>query len=194
MSISSPSFSRTASTVDTPALEEGEIHSVLSNQRRRLVLKELRRNGGESTLRELSEAIAAEETGESPPPRNIRDSVYASLHQTHLPKLDDLGIVEYDSNTKSVALTELARELVPYTTVMSSSGLPWYQHYLLLGLAAMAAVIASDLGVPVLAGVGPVVVATVFAVAMVASLLVQLYTGNRPLATVGRKLRERETE
>lgn len=157
------------------------------------MLKELRRNGGTSTLRELSESIAAEETGESPPPRNIRDSVYASLHQTHLPKLDGLGIVEYDSNTKSVALTELADELVPYTTVMSDTGLPWYQHYLLLGLTAMAAVVASDLGLPLLAEVGPVGVALGFAVAMVGSLVVQLSTGIRPLRRLERRLRNGRT-
>nr|WP_303648663.1 hypothetical protein [Haloarchaeobius litoreus] len=165
----------------------------MSNQRRRLVLKELRRNGGNSTLRELSESIAAEETGESPPPRNIRDSVYASLHQTHLPKLDGLDIVEYDSNTKSVSLTDLADELVPYTTVMSTTGLPWYQHYLVLGLAAMATVIAADLGVPLLADVGPVGVALVFSAAMVVSLLVQLYTGTRPLQRLGRRVRSGRT-
>ncbi|MFC4407727.1 DUF7344 domain-containing protein [Haloarchaeobius iranensis] len=193
MSISTPAISRTERAVDATALEEGEIHSVLSNERRRLVLKQLRRNGGASTLRELSESIAAEETGESPPPRNIRDSVYASLHQTHLPKLDGLGIVKYDSNTKSVALTDLADELVPYTAVMSNTGLPWYQHYLLLGLAAMASVIAADLGVPLLADVGPIGVALVFSVAMITSLLVQLYTGTRPLQRLGQRVRDGRT-
>ena len=68
-----------------------EIHDVLSNERRQKVLELLRDNGhdGSMTARELSERIAEHETGESPPPRNIRQSAYVSLHQTHLPKLDE---------------------------------------------------------------------------------------------------------
>lgn len=50
--------------------------------------------GGTLTARELSERIIAEETGESPPPRNIRQSAYVELHETQLLKLDDLEIVE----------------------------------------------------------------------------------------------------
>ncbi len=158
------------------------------------MLKHLRQQGGESTLRDLSEWIASVETGESPPPRNIRDSVYASLHQTHLPKLDDLAVVEYESATKTVTLTDRARELIPYTTVMSGTGLPWSQHYLLLGLAAMTAVIGAGLGVPVLNAVGPTLLAVVFAAAMVGSLVVQWTTGTRPLARLSASLRGRQTD
>ncbi len=145
------------------------------------MFKHLRSHGGESTLRDLSEAIAEAETGESPPPRNIRDSVYASLHQTHLPMLDKLDVVDYESNLKTVTLTERSRDLVPYTTVMSSTGLAWYQHYLLLGLAATLAVLAAEFGIPGFATVGATAIAGVFALAMLGSLLVQLTAGTSPL-------------
>jgi hypothetical protein len=79
-------------------LDEGDIHDVLRNERRRHTLELLRDNGETSSVRDLSEEVAALETGESPPPRNIRQSVYVSLHQTHLPKLDDLGIAVYDAD------------------------------------------------------------------------------------------------
>ena len=69
-------------------LEAVEIHDVLSNERRQMVLDRLRESGGTMSARDLSEYIAERETGESPPPRNIRQSAYVSLHQTHLPKLD----------------------------------------------------------------------------------------------------------
>lgn len=84
-------------------LERTEIHEVLSNERRVRILECLRRDD-EWELSALAEEIAAVETGERPPPRNKRQSVYVTLNQTHLPKLDSLGIVDYDSRRKTVAL------------------------------------------------------------------------------------------
>ncbi|WP_435320608.1 DUF7344 domain-containing protein [Haloarchaeobius sp. TZWSO28] len=194
MSISTPSVdSRIIPTTSENRLDEGDIHSILSNERRREVLKHLRSHGGESTLRDLSEAIAEAETGESPPPRNIRDSVYASLHQTHLPMLDKLGVINYESNLKTVTLTERSRDLVPYTTVMSSTGLAWYQHYLLIGLVAMVTVFAAEVGFPVIDMLGTAVWAGLFTIVLVASFVVQLSAGTAPLARVGRFLRDFRT-
>jgi hypothetical protein len=62
-------------------------------------------------VRDLSEAVATLETAEDPPPRNKRQSVYVSLHQTHLPKLHELGIVTYDADSKAVTLSESAHEV-----------------------------------------------------------------------------------
>jgi len=79
---------------DSTELAASEIHDVLRNDRRRLVLERLRAGDGTETVSDLSEHIGAIEADESPPPRNVRQSVYVSLHQTHLPKLDKLGIIE----------------------------------------------------------------------------------------------------
>ena len=89
-------------------LAEGEIHDILRNDRRRAVIGFLSERKGHATIRELSEHIAALESGENPPPRNIRQSVYVSLHQTHLPKLESLSIVDYNTNNKIVELRDQA--------------------------------------------------------------------------------------
>ncbi|MEM4782055.1 MAG: hypothetical protein QXG03_10925 [Halalkalicoccus sp.] len=100
---------------DEPAaLNEGEIHDVLRNDRRRAVIEFLSEHDGHATIRELSERIAAVESGEDPPPRNVRQSVYVSLHQTHLPKLEGLGIVAYDTDSKDVELREQATRVRAY--------------------------------------------------------------------------------
>ncbi|MFC6989123.1 hypothetical protein ACFQJD_11150 [Haloplanus sp. GCM10025708] len=107
--------SRERPTAESDAtLAEGEIHDVLRNDRRRLVLERLRNRGGSETVAELAEFVAAVEAGTSPPPRNVRQSVYVSLHQTHLPKLDELGIVTYDPNEKTVSLAAGAERVAPY--------------------------------------------------------------------------------
>lgn len=156
-------------TTRTEHMDEGEIHDVLRNERRRLVLKHLCLNGEYSTLRDLSEAVAEAESGESPAPRNVRDSVYASLHQTHLPKLDSLDVVEYDVDRKRITLAERANELTLYTGVTSDYGFAWYQYYLGVGVIALLGVIAAQLlSLPTLATVGIAATALVLLVGSVA--------------------------
>ena len=101
-----------ATGTETPdELSVSEVHDVLRNDRRRLVLERLRTARDAETVSDLAEHIGGVEAGESPPPRNVRQSVYVSLHQTHLPKLDELGVVDYDPDGKTVELAANAREL-----------------------------------------------------------------------------------
>ncbi|MFB6280998.1 MAG: hypothetical protein ABEH40_03150 [Haloferacaceae archaeon] len=138
-------------------LEPSEIHDVLRNDRRRLVLERLRDSGQSETVRDLSEHIASVEAGERPPPRNVRQSVYVSLHQTHLPKLDDLGIVAYDADEKEVRLDERAEEVTVYMEVVPKYGLSWAEYYFGLGVLGLLLLVARAVGVPVLAAVDPLV-------------------------------------
>jgi len=155
---------------DQRVLDEGAIHDVLRNERRRFALEELCENGNVLSVRDLSERVAALETGESPAPRNIRQSVYVSLHQTHLPKLDELGIVEYDADAKAVGLTDRVRELEAYTDLTAtkesesepasrSSPMMWY--YLSISLVGLCLTGAVAVGIPVVAEGGSAAIAAV---------------------------------
>lgn len=151
-------------------LDEAVIHDVLRNERRRLVLERLRDTDDEQAVGDLAEHIAEVESGESPPPRNVRQSVYISLHQTHLPKLDTLHIVTYDSSAKVVSLGTSAVELEPYLvddTVQSSFAMLTFTTC----LAGLALVFAGWMGMPVIDRVDPRLVA------IVALVLVALVTG-----------------
>ena len=99
---------------DRSDLQEVDIHDVLSNERRQLTLEILASHEDSLTIRELSELVAELETGEQPPPRNKRQSAYVSLQQTHLPKLDKLGIIDYDTTSKRASLTDRADRVVGY--------------------------------------------------------------------------------
>jgi hypothetical protein len=183
-------------------LDEGDIHDVLRNERRRFTLEELRDNGDTLSVRELSERVAGLETGESPPPRNIRQSAYVSLHQTHLPKLDELGIVEYDADAKRVALTDRVREVETYMGIAaggkseaepgSASGPPWARYYLALSLIGLAAMAAVALGVPGLTTLGAPVPAAVLFASILTVALGQLRS-NRERGSAGRENREHES-
>ncbi|RBI60995.1 hypothetical protein DMJ13_14770 [halophilic archaeon] len=126
-------------------LDESEIHNVLRNERRRRTIEHLREIDGTLTVDELAEHIATLETDESPPPRNVRKSVYVSLHQTHLPKLDDLGIVEYDQRSKELQLTDRAREVEVYMEVVPEHDVSWATYYLGLGVLELVALVATEL-------------------------------------------------
>ncbi|QLD87373.1 hypothetical protein HWV23_02040 [Natronomonas halophila] len=130
------------------ALEEGDIHDVLRNGRRRLAIKALRDRNGQASVRDLAEEVAARETGEDPPPKNKRQSVYVSLHQTHLPKLDDLGILEYDGESKTVTLADRVEEVEVYMEVVPRYGLSWGEVYFALGLLGLLTTVAAIIGVP----------------------------------------------
>jgi hypothetical protein len=129
-------------------LSEHEIHDILRNERRARTLRYLRDERRTVTLRELAEALASAETGESPPPRNIRESVYNSLHQTHLPKLDELGIVEYESDRKLIHLCAAARQVELYMEVVPDHGVTWATYYRTLGVLSLAVVGLAGVGVP----------------------------------------------
>lgn len=147
-------------TTAEPELQAVEIHDVLSNERRQLILKFLREAGGLLTARELSERIAEFETGESPPPRNIRQSAYVSLHQTHLPKLDELDIVDYDQSAKTVELNDRARQVNVYMETVPRYGISWSEYYFAVSVLGILLVLAGEFGVPVLAEIGSLALAT----------------------------------
>ncbi|MFC4249265.1 hypothetical protein ACFOZ7_20425 [Natribaculum luteum] len=140
----------------TNVLPEGEIYDVLANSRRRETLRYLTdSSAGSITLRELSVAIAADETGQSPPPKRVRESVYNSLHQTHLPKLDELGVVTYNRDSRTVTLRERAREVDRYMEVLTRYGVTWSELYRSLGVVSLLVVVAALLEVPFVSAVDP---------------------------------------
>jgi hypothetical protein len=156
------------------ALDEADIHDVLRNDRRRLVIERLRNGVGEESVADLAEYIGGVESGESPPPRNIRQSVYVSLHQTHLPKLDELGIVDYDDDEKVVTVADRADEVAVYMEVVPKYGISWAEYYFGVGLLGLLSLAGGTVGVPVLATSPPRLVAAVFLGVVTASAAYQL--------------------
>lgn len=137
----------TAMSDESTAIDEGDIHDVLRNARRRELISFLGRHDGYATIQDLSEHIARLESGEDPPPQNVRQSVYVSLHQTHLPKLEALGIVEYDTDSKDITLRDRASQIEEYTRSPNEDD-RWPELYVGLGaLGALLSVGATVVGI-----------------------------------------------
>ncbi len=156
-------------------LDEGTIHDVLSNDRRRLTIESLREKGGTATVSDLAVSIAAVESGTNPPPTKKRQSVYVSLHQTHLPKLDSLDIVSYDSDDREVELLDRVEEVEIYMEVVPQYGLSWGEFYFGWGLLGLLSVAGVRIGVPMLSEIDVVVLSVVFFVGLVLASAYHVY-------------------
>ncbi len=93
-----------------------ETFELLKNARRRAVVRYLLQQEGKANLSELAEHIAAAENGISVHELSSdqRKRVYIGLYQCHLPKMDNLGVIEYDKNRGSIVLQESVSQLLPY--------------------------------------------------------------------------------
>ena len=90
----------------TPRPSKDDLLDLTGNERRRRVLRQLL-NQQRITLTELSARIAAREndTPASDLTSRQRKQVYSSLYQTHVPRLSQNGLVEYDADERVVTLT-----------------------------------------------------------------------------------------
>lgn len=120
---------RAASTSTDGTLTRDEVFDVLSSRRRRNVIHALRDAGGETTVGDLSRQLAAWENDHedvSSVSAKERKRVYTALRQTHLPKLDEVGVVEYDPDRGTVTLSHVATDLYPYLRVPELQRWPLY--------------------------------------------------------------------
>ncbi len=95
-------------------LSEDLIFDLLSAGRRRAVLRHLEHELDEVSFSELTEAVAVEEGLPADGTPDDYKKVYVSLYQTHVPKLEEAGVLEYDRDENTVALTEKAQPVLAY--------------------------------------------------------------------------------
>lgn len=97
-------------------LSTDRMFHLLQNERRRLTLEYLQGTEGVVDMREIVENVAAIEydTQVEQLSSTERQRVYIALYQSHLPKLADSDVIEYDQSRGRVQRTELANKLDPY--------------------------------------------------------------------------------
>ncbi len=103
-------------TDDSP-LSQDQIFHLLQNERRRAVLRYLAQTNEDSVrMRDVAEQVAAWENDTTVQQLHSdeRQRVYIALYQTHLPKLDDEGVIEYNQSRGIVAPTANAAQLYPF--------------------------------------------------------------------------------
>lgn len=111
-----------------------EVFGVLKVERRRFVLGYLHSADRTVTISELAEALAERESDAETYNHQDRKRMYVSLYQAHLPKMDDLGIVAWDSREGNVRLAEAFEQVEPYLFDRRNPQLRWHRVYLGAGL------------------------------------------------------------
>jgi len=120
---------------ETTSLTKGEIFDVLRNQRRRFVLQYLKYAEGPVELGDLATQVAAWEYETTPEDvtSEQRKRVYTTLQQTHLSKMDEAGIVDYDSDRGLISATDQTDDLNVYLEIVPGREFAWREYYLALG-------------------------------------------------------------
>jgi len=148
-------------------LSKDNLFHVLQNERRRRVLEYMIDRGhGRYEMRDIAEQVAAWEhdTTVRQLTSDERQRVYIALYQSHLPKLDDLGLIDYNQKRGIVEETPLINQTATHLDVIDEEDdeEPEGTRTPMLPVAA-AGVAAGGLSATILgfvANVSPVIVAS----------------------------------
>lgn len=123
------------------AISRGVVFDILRNERRRRVLKYLDEQGGNTTLGDVSERLAAIENDK--PKSQItsqeRKRLYVGLYQCHLPRMNDAGAIDFNSDRGIIEATEhMPSFLEPLSDDDDQSQIDrrWPLYYLTVGILA----------------------------------------------------------
>ena len=177
----------TRSTTPDGSLSEETIFELLSNRRRRYTIHALKHADDAMTVKRIAERVAAWEHGITPDAVEYdqRRNVHSTLTRTHLPLLEESGVIEYDAEANLVEPTAALSDLDIYVEVLRGKEIPWSQYYLGLAALSAAVLLANAVGVPGFAALEPLAVAVFTATAFAVSAAVHYYYGER--ARLGNK-------
>ncbi|AFK22210.1 hypothetical protein [Pyrococcus sp. ST04] len=99
-------------------LENSSSSIILGNDRRFMVVEFLRKNNNTAEISQLVDYIAKMEGNES---RRHRKSIYVSLVQTHLPKMEREGIIKVERGR--IMLVNVPKEVDKYIDIEKSSSM-----------------------------------------------------------------------
>lgn len=105
------------------SLSLNTLFDLLSDHRRRAVLTQLTVHEHKQTVNDFAKEIAVQEQGE--PITDVSGEtltqIHLSLHHTHIPKLAETPLVEYDEERKLVEPTEQLEELEPFLSTVGEA-------------------------------------------------------------------------
>lgn len=154
---------------DQTQITQDTIFDILSSARRRYVLYYLRQADDPVDINELARQVAAWEN--DVPVDELTDQqrkrVYISLYQSHIPKLDSLGIVDHDKDTGEVTLTQNAK-LVDQYLDSDEQEYPWQSIYLVLSVVSAGILALVWLNVGIFSAISPAIVGIAITVSFAA--------------------------
>lgn len=131
---------------DESALPLDQVFEILKNKRRRETLHYLRDNDGQATLSDLAEHIAAIENDTTVKliTSSQRKRVYVGLYQCHLPKMNDMDVIDFNQNRGTIEAGENMDQLEEYIHDEQTGA--WHRAYMTIAAAGFGLLAASQLG------------------------------------------------
>ena len=149
----------TTDTIEPPT--ESEIFHVLGNDRRRAILDEMVSSSGSLDVATVARSIAERETAsDGDAPTNLYKSVYVSLQQTHLPQLQSDGIIAYEPTDNTIDHGPHFDRIEGYLNHDHSLEYTPLTVTFLVALGGLVVTVLSEIGMPVIAAIAPVIWAT----------------------------------
>lgn len=100
--MSSKTSEFTSQKVRTANLIESDRHDLLRSSRRRLVLDILEGETTHVSLADVASEVATREAGLDGEDAETVGRVKITLHHTHLPKMDEFGVLTYDRDSNQI--------------------------------------------------------------------------------------------
>lgn len=127
-----------SSNGESPELQLDTLLEVAQNRRRRRILQYLDAGDGAVEVGELAEHLAALEYDcpDAGPTSTQRKRMYVGIYQGHLPKMDEMGVVEFDKDRGEVEPGPHAQQVTRFVERATGNAPPWPRFY--LGLATLA--------------------------------------------------------
>jgi len=164
----SPDQQASSSEPEPDGLSLDLVFEILKNSRRREVIHYLREREDDErvSLGELAEHVAAIEndTTTDALTSSQRKRVYVGLYQCHLPKMDDMGVVDFNQDRGHVTLAPQAACLTEYLDRPTEDETPdWHRYYAAIsavGVVMAGAALGAGLASGAVAALLGLVVAT----------------------------------
>jgi hypothetical protein len=173
-------------------LSRDKIFHILQTQRRRYALRYLKGTDGPVEMRDVAEQVAAWEndTTLQALTSDERQRVYIALYQSHLPKLESEGIIEYEKSRGIVERGPLADQFDPYLDLPGKNAeeieraaesetddeVLWFSYYRRITTIGVLTAVAAWLGVPPVSLIPDLVWGVVLVSAFAAVSIAQLLT------------------
>jgi len=88
--------------VGTESLSEDDYHRLMAVRRRRTTLEALAELSFPIDLDDIAAAVVKREMDRADGDETSVDQIAMKLHHIHLPKMDSLGVIDYDQDTNRV--------------------------------------------------------------------------------------------
>ena len=169
------------SASDQDTLSQDVVFDLLSSSRRRFVLYYLRTETKSVKLTDLSDEVAAWEYGTpiDELTEQERKRAYVSLYQTHVPKLVEAGLIDHDTDSGMLQLTDRMTDVDGYLSNETDPDIRWELVYISLSIIGVVIFSIGISNVSVFSAISIEIAGWIVLLSFASTAIVHLITSHR---------------